>query len=228
MIYAAIAAGGTGSRMGSSIPKQFLNLDGVPLLIHTIKAFEGYVDWLYVGVLELYAAETEELLKKYGLDNFVSVVIGGNNRMETLHNIVCKIEADHSVGNDDIILTHDAVRPFINSRIVYENIEKCRFYGACGTFVPAVDTIAVSVDGEMICDVPKRSTMFNTQTPQTAKLLLLKKVLDENVHCFEEFTDVCGMLTILGYNVAIVQGEYTNIKITTPSDLIVARGIMGE
>ncbi len=228
MIYAAIAAGGVGSRMGADRPKQFLELAGVPVLIHTVKAFLGKVDRVYIGVVQDWADYTKNLLAEYKLNGFATVVNGGANRMETLYKIILEIEAESSVGDDDILLTHDAVRPFINDRILDENIEKCRVFGACGTYVPAVDTMAVSVDGEMLTSVPVRSTMFNTQTPQTARLSILKKLFEENTHRFEEFTDLCGMLRCLGVEVAIAKGEYTNIKITTPSDLITARGILGE
>ncbi len=228
MIYAGICAGGVGSRMGSDIPKQFLELSGVPVLIYTIKAFQERADHVYIGVPDKWLQYTENLIEKFHLNGFATVVQGGKNRMETLYNIILKIEAESSVGDDDILLTHDAVRPFINNRIIDENIEKCRVYGACGTYVPAVDTIAVSNDGVNLLSVPRRSTMFNTQTPQTAKLSLLKTLFEENKHKFEDFTDLCGMFNHLGINVAIVRGDYNNIKITTPADLITARGILGE
>lgn len=228
MIYAAIAAGGVGSRMGADMPKQFLELSGEPVIIHTVKAFRENVDRVYIGVVSDWVKYTEELLEKFGLEDFATVVNGGANRMETLYNIICKIESETPSGEEDILLTHDAVRPFINNRIINENIEKCRQFGACGTYVPAVDTIAVSEDGLLLSSVPKRSTMFNTQTPQTAKLKLLKSVFEENISRFEEFTDLCGMLNAIGVKVALAEGEYTNIKITTPSDLITARGILGE
>lgn len=228
MIYVAVAAGGVGSRMGADKPKQFLNVADIPVIIHTVKAFKGKADKVFIGIVEEWLSYTKKLLEQYSLADFVTVVPGGTNRMETLYNIICKIEAEHGLNEEDILLTHDAVRPFINDRIIEENIEKCKKYGACGTYVPAVDTIAVSKDGEMLSTVPQRSTMFNTQTPQTAKLFLLKKLFEQNKSRFEEFTDLCGMLNVLGVEVAMVRGEYTNIKITTPSDLITARGILGE
>lgn len=228
MIYAAIAAGGVGSRMGSDMPKQFLELCGKPVLIHTVEAFCDHADAVYIGVVADWMEYTGQLLKDYKLDTFAKVVLGGKNRMETLYNIINKIEAESSASEEDILLTHDAVRPFINNRILDENIEKSRLCGACGTYVPAVDTITVSENGKTVTNVPKRSTMFIAQTPQSANLKLLKKLFDENTHRFEEFTDLSGMLVQLGVEVAMAMGEYKNIKITTPSDLITARGILGE
>lgn len=228
MIYVAVAAGGVGSRMGADKPKQFLTVADIPVIIHTVKAFKGKADRVFIGVVEKWLSYTQELLEKYSLADFATVVPGGANRMETLYNIICKIEAEQGLNEEDILLTHDAVRPFINDRIIDENIEKCKKYGACGTYVSAVDTIAVSSNGEMLTSVPCRSTMFNTQTPQTAKLLLLKTLFEQNKSRFEEFTDLCGMLNVLGVDVAMARGEYTNIKITTPLDLITARGILGE
>jgi len=228
MIYAAVAAGGTGSRMGADKPKQFLEIGGVPIIIRTLKALSEKTDRIYVGVVESWVDYTTNLVSRFELSQCVTVMAGGNNRMETLYKIICKIEDENAVTEDDILLTHDAVRPFINNRILQENIEKCTVYNACGTYVPAVDTVAVSSDGVMLSGVPKRNTMFLTQTPQTGKLKLLKNLFENNIHRFEEFTDLCGMLNELGIPVAFVRGEYTNIKITTPSDMVVARGILGE
>lgn len=228
MIYGAVAAGGTGSRMGADIPKQFLEINSVPIIIRTIRKMVEKTDRVFVGVVSEWFDYTCDLVEKFKLSEKVTVVKGGSNRMETLYRIVLEIEAESLVSDEDILITHDAVRPFINNRILEEGIEKCRVFGASGTFVPAVDTIAVSMDGATLYNVPKRENMYITQTPQTVKLKLLKNVLEENVCRFEEFTDVCGMLNVLGFKVGFVHGEYTNIKITNPGDLVIARGILGE
>ncbi len=228
MIYAAIAAGGVGCRMGADLPKQFLDLCGEPIIVRTVKAFKEKADKVYIGVVSGWEEYTAELLKKHNLEDYAFVVTGGENRMETLYNIICKIEAESSVNEEDILLTHDAVRPFINNRIINENIEKCRKYGACGTFVPAVDTMAISDDGTLIKSVPSRETLYNCQTPQTAKLSLISSLLKKNKNCFSSFTDLCGMLSSFNIPVAMVTGEYSNIKITNPSDMKMSEVFVGE
>ena len=228
MIYAAIAAGGGGSRMNADKPKQFLELCGEPIIVRTVKAFKGKTDKVFVGVVPEWEEYTKQLLEKHNLDGYAFVVPGGANRMETLYNIICHIEAEGSVTDEDILLTHDAVRPFINNRIIDENITRCRKFGACGTFVPAVDTMAISENGEFLDSVPPRNTLYNTQTPQTVKFSILKQLLSENKHRFEEFTDLCGMLREFGIPVTMVRGEYTNIKITNPTDIKISQGILGE
>lgn len=228
MVFAAIAAGGTGTRMGAELPKQFLELAGKPILIRTAEAFAETVDAVYIGVSPTWHKYTEELLRQYNLPVTVRVVDGADNRMATILKITEEIEAERTVSDDDIILTHDAVRPFINNRIVLENIEKCRAFGACGTFVPCIDTMGISADGKLLHSVPSRSTMYNIQTPQTAKFSVLKKAFEDNMCRLEAFTDLCGMLNSSGFAVAMAKGEYTNIKITTPADMTVARGIIGE
>ena len=120
MIFAGIVAGGTGTRMGASMPKQFLDLCGKPILIHTIERFLGIdkIDKIYIGVHPDWTEYCFDLIKKYDLDlNKISIVVGGSDRNSTVFNIINEIIFENGSSDDDIILTHDAVRPFINSRI---------------------------------------------------------------------------------------------------------------
>lgn len=215
MIYSVICAGGTGTRMGGNIPKQFLLLDGEPILIKTVKKFIVSTDFVYIGMNPDWVEYTENLLREYNLLDKVKVVAGGSDRMATILNVVN--EAD--LLDDDIIITHDAVRPFVTKQIIKENIEMCKKYNCAATFVRAVDTIAVSVNGKTVSDVPKRENMYNVQTPQTVKYGILKESLLKHKDNFGAFTDLCGMLLSSGKKIYMVQGDYSNIKITVPADI---------
>lgn len=226
MVYAAVLAGGSGLRMGGDMPKQFLYVADRPIIVRSIDAFlqSGSVDKVFVAVSEDYVGFTKELIAEYIGETDVSVVVGGKNRNETLLNVLHSIE---NVNDDDVILTHDAVRPFIDKRIVDENIAAAREYGACNTVVPAVDTILRSTDGKFIESVPVRSEIFHAQTPQSfdvKKLLsLYEKLSDEET---EKFTDACSVFLSAGERVFLVKGDRNNIKLTYPEDMERAENII--
>ena len=228
MVYAAVLAGGSGLRMGGSLPKQFLSVGDIPIIIRSIQVFldSGSVDRIFVAVSEDYFDYTSELIEKYIGKKNISVVIGGKNRNATLLNVIREIEKD-GLNSDDIILTHDAVRPFIDKRIIDENIKAAREHGACNTVVPAVDTILRSPDGKFIESVPVRSEIFHAQTPQSfnaRKLLsLYEKLNDEEM---ENFTDSCSVFLSAGEKVFLVAGDRNNIKLTYPEDMERAENII--
>jgi len=232
MIFGAILAGGTGTRMGNyALPKQFLDLGGRPVIIHTIEKFLtcASLDAIYVGVHRDWIVYLQDLLKKYlpGMADTITVVCGGEDRNTTLFNVIDKIEADHGVSEDHIIVTHDAVRPFVTLRMIEENIAAAKEYGAVDTVIPAVDTIVCSQDGDFIASVPDRRQMYQGQTPQSFKIGLLKELyysLSEEEKAV--MTDACKICVVRDRKVKLVQGSDTNIKITTPGDLKIAQAMV--
>lgn len=226
MVYAAVLAGGSGLRMGGNMPKQFLSVGDKPIIIRSIEAFldSGSVDKVFVAVSSDFLDYTKELIAEYIGENDISVVAGGKNRNETLLNVLRSIE---EINDDDVILTHDAVRPFIDKRIIDENISAAREYGACNTVVPAVDTILRSSDGKFIESVPVRSEIFHAQTPQSfsvKKLLSLYENLSEDE--METFTDSCSVFLAAEERVFLVTGDRNNIKLTYPEDMERAENII--
>lgn len=226
MVYAAVLAGGSGLRMGGNMPKQFLSVGDKPIIIRSIEAFleSGSVDKVFVAVSSDFLDYTKELIAEYIGENDISVVVGGKNRNETLLNVLRSIG---EINDDDVILTHDAVRPFIDKMIIDENISAAREYGACNTVVPAVDTILRSSDGKFIESVPVRSEIFHAQTPQSfsvKKLLLLYENLSEDE--METFTDSCSVFLAAGERVFLVTGDRNNIKLTYPEDMERAENII--
>ena len=235
MIFGAILAGGTGSRMGlTNMPKQFLELGDKPIIIHTLQKFllNLKFDVIYLGVHENWTGYMEDLIEKYIVDeenkNRIKIISGGADRNSTIMNIVEDIEKNYILTNEDIIVTHDAVRPFITSRILEENIEISLKYGACDTVIPAIDTIVVSENNKIIKEIPNRQYMYQGQTPQSFKILELKKLYNELSK--EEkgiLTDACKIFVIKGKEVHLVRGEISNLKITTQEDYKIAQAMIG-
>lgn len=227
MVFAVVLAGGMGSRMGNSdTPKQFLKLGKSPIIIHTVEKF--YVNSKFEKVIVLcpkqWVSHTENIIKKSIKDEKIVVLEGGNTRNDTLYNALNYIEQNHGIDDETIIVTHDAVRPFVTHRIIEENIEAAQKYGACDTVIPATDTIVESKDGKTISSIPNRAELFQGQTPQSFKANKLKKLYESLTQDEKDkLTDACKIFSIKGEPVHLVQGEVFNIKITYPFDLRVAQ-----
>lgn len=233
MIYAEVLAGGKGTRMGNTeLPKQFLMLGKKPIVIHTLEQFlmNGRIEKVLVCCPETWISYTKDIIRKYlGNNDRIVIVKGGATRNETILNGCRHIEENFGLNDDDIILTHDAVRPFLNQRIINENIDMTFKYGAVDTVVEAFDTIVHSVDGKIITEIPVRDEMYQGQTPQSFNIKLLMKLFDSLTEEEKQIlTDACKALVLKGTNVYLVKGEVYNIKITTQYDLKVANGLIGE
>ena len=233
MIFAAILAGGIGSRMGGTdTPKQFLDLGGKPVIIHTIEKFaiNSKIDKIIVLTPPSFINHTTHLINEYIGDNENIIVIeGGQTRNDTLINSVNYIDENFGIDDDSIIVTHDSVRPFVTHRIIEDNIEAAKRYGACDTVVPATDTIVESINGRTIESIPVRDYYYQGQTPQSFNI---KKLFNLVSSLTEEesniLTDACKIFTLKDEDVYLVEGEVTNIKITYPYDLKLANTILED
>ena len=219
MVFGVLLAGGVGSRMGNiEKPKQYLNIADRPIIIHTIEKFFVNETFEKIIVLcpEQWISHTKNLVKKYiGQTPRIAVIAGGETRNETIMNAIRHIEGEYEVDDETIIVTHDSVRPFVTHRIIEENIEYARKYGACDTAVPSTDTIVESEDGNIISVVPDRSKMYQGQTPQTFRLKKLKELYESlSAEEKESLTDAAKIFVIKGEKVYLVEGEVSNIKIT--------------
>lgn len=226
MIFAGIVAGGTGTRMGADIPKQFLKIGEKPIIVHTISRFleNKNIEKLYMGVHPDWIEYTNKILSEYNLDNSrISIIKGGTDRNSTVFNIIDLIVNEYNINDSDIILTHDGVRPFVTQKVINNNIDAALKYGACGTYIPAVDTIIRSQDGNIVSEVPPRPEMFQAQTPQSFNILKLKNTYKSLTEVEKEkLTDTCSVFTIKGLPIHIVEGDVLNMKITTAHDLKIA------
>lgn len=233
MIFAAILAGGIGSRMGGTdTPKQFLTLGEKPVIIHTIEKFviNSKFDKILVLSPQNFINHTNNLISEYfGENDDIIVLEGGESRNDTLINSINYIKDNFEIDDDSIIVTHDSVRPFVTHRIIEDNIEAAKKFGACDTVVPATDTIVESINGKIINDIPIRDNYYQGQTPQSFKI----NKLSELINSLSEdetniLTDACKIFVLKGEDVHLVDGEITNIKITYPYDLKLANTILKE
>lgn len=228
-----IMAGGIGSRMNSpELPKQYLKIDDEPIIVKTIRNFEDFgsftagvvccpIDWIEY---------TKAMLLEYGISSdSISVISGGKNRNCSVKNGCRFLSENYNITENDVILTHDAVRPFINSRIIKENVSAVNEFGAANTVMPVYDSIIRSTDSEYLNECVKRDDIYRVQTPQSFRLKELEFVInsltDEEL---ASYTDVASIFHNKGYNVRLVKGSDNNIKITTPFDLAVAQAIIAN
>ncbi|MDD6488523.1 MAG: IspD/TarI family cytidylyltransferase [Clostridia bacterium] len=230
MIAAGIVAGGTGSRMGNTdMPKQFMDLCGKPVIIHTIQKFldNSMIDIVVIGINPEWHDYMDGLAEKYFHRNDKIIITdGGADRNGTIINIISELEK-HGAKDDCILVTHDAVRPFVTGRMIDDSINKMENYDICTVAIPATDTIVCSDNGITIDNFPLRKTMFQEQTPQTFRTGTFKKVYSAlNDKQRKDITDACKLFYISGYKVKLIQGDVSNIKLTYPDDLIMAKFLM--
>ena len=232
MNFGVILAGGIGLRMGNmEKPKQYIELGDKPIIIHTIEKFFVFPDFEKVIVLcpQQWISHTQNMVRKFlPQTDRIIVISGGETRNETIMNAVSYIEANYELDEDTIIVTHDAVRPFVTHRIIQENIDAAKKYGACDTVIPATDTIVESKDGMVISQIPNRTIMYQGQTPQTFKAKMLRDYYESLTKEEKDIlTDAAKICIMKGHEVKIVKGEVFNIKITYPYDLDIARALLG-
>ena len=231
-IYAAVLAGGTGSRMGDTErPKQFMLVDGRPVLMYSVMTFaeEDVFDAVLVLCPQEWMEHAENLIKTYLPDVGERVVVlpGGETRNETIMRAIDYIDARGRLDEDTILLTHDAARPFVNSRIIRDNIDAVRETGACDTVIPATDTIVTSEDGKTISGIPERRRMYASQTPQTFRAMKLRSLYESLTEEERDtLTDACRIYVMKGEPVSIAEGGTDNIKITYRQDLAVAEALL--
>lgn len=228
----AILAGGTGQRMNvGTLPKQFLCIDGVPIIIRTIqKCLEvKQFDIMYIAIHPNYKGLLEELLTQYNIASLkIKIIHGGKERLNTIENVINDIYQNYMVSDNDIIVIHDAVRPFVSKDLLLRCIESTKKYGATVPAVSAIDTMYVA-QKEIITSMPDRNTLYSGQTPDNFKIPLLKCALDSLTN--EERTLITGTAQICmmkGIEVHVIEGDYKNIKITTPTDLMIAEKFYEE
>jgi 2-C-methyl-D-erythritol 4-phosphate cytidylyltransferase len=213
-----------GKRMGASINKQYLLLDGKPILAHTLEFFQraDFIDEIYPVV------PSDEIdfcrinvVEKYGIDKVKQIVAGGAERQNSVLNALRAID----FADDDVVLIHDGVRPFVPDHAVARSIEIALEFDGAVTAVPVKDTVKVVKDA-MIVETPSREALWLAQTPQTFRYALIRAA--HELADSEEFigTDDASLMERMGRTVHVVIGDYRNIKITTPEDLILAEAFL--
>ncbi len=226
---AIILAGGSGDRMGNlKTPKQFLKINDKPIIIHTITRFllvkeidkiiiSCRISWIKFLTIEINKAFDKNVIHKIFICN------GGTTRNNSTINAVKYIKKEFSL-EDAVLITHDAVRPFVSFATIIANIKAYKPGICIDTVIPATDTIVESNDGDYVKNIPIRKIMFLGMTPQTFSMATfedLYKKINNDV-----FSDVCGIFDYFKYPIKLVYANKSNIKITTPYDLRLARAIV--
>lgn len=213
MVTVVIAAAGSGTRMNHKEKKQFIELLGEPILLRTMKKFNiDVVDEFVLVINEDDQEKIKLLLESSKIDKPVKVAFGGTRRQDSIYNGL-------KVASGDIVMIHDAARPFVTADIIVSNVESVRSGIGIITAVPSKDTIKV-VKEKRVVKTLDRSELFQVQTPQTFFTDELIKAYD---HAYEhdlEVTDDAAIFEAYDQSVSVVMGSYENIKITTPNDLL--------
>lgn len=224
MNIAVIFAGGIGSRMTSAtLPKQFLEIHGTPLIVHTIQHFQDHpeIDRIAVSILPEWRDRFARLVARYELTKVNWIVDGGATGQESRHRALRTVAND--VAGDAVVLLHDGVRPLINAEVITGNIRTVRERGPAITSMKFNETIISSADG-IVDEVIPRDLLYVAQAPQSAMLQTALEVYDRAVADGEhDSIDTCSLLRRYGHTLHRVDGPRSNIKITTAEDFYVAR-----
>ncbi len=224
---AIILAGGSGSRFGADMPKQFLKVAGKMIIEHTIEAFERHplIDEIALVSRKDFIEEMEQLAPKNGYTKLRKVLCGGKERY---HSSLAAIEA--YTDNDDCLLIHDGVRPLISERVITDCIKALESFDAVDVAVPTTDTIIELSEDGSISRIPQRRLLRNVQTPQCFRRGTIAKAFELALKDPAFFpTDDCSLVHkyLPETPIRVVEGESTNIKITYPEDLALAERMLG-
>ncbi|MCM1220052.1 MAG: 2-C-methyl-D-erythritol 4-phosphate cytidylyltransferase [Lachnospiraceae bacterium] len=227
---ALLIAGGSGNRMGQDIPKQFMHVDGCPIIVHTMLCFQRHPDINAIAVVCLRGWETvlQSYANQFGIDKLKWIFPGGGSGMESIHNGIYGLR-DNGCADEDLVLIHDSVRPLLSQDIISSNIAICKAYGYAITGIQCREAILESSDGFSTKTSIPRDTLIRTQTPQTFRLkniigaheLAKRKGIADSVAS-------CTLIAELKEDIEmhIVPGSEKNIKVTTVEDLEILKALM--
>lgn len=229
MNIAIIFAGGSGVRMGAGVPKQFLEINGKPIIIHTLQLFQYHkeIDKIYISVLADYISYMKELVEEYRLKKVADVIPGGETAQDSIYNALKRAQSENP--EDSIVLLHDGVRPFVSYDVIADNIRSVREKGSAITCTACYETVLLSRDGEKVDSVPYRKETFCAQAPQSFYLKDIIAAHDKiraREERYENMVDACTIFKSLGQEVHMVPGNRGNIKVTTPEDVYMYRALL--
>lgn len=225
---AIIFAGGSGKRMNTvSRPKQFLELNGKPVMIYTLELFDNHprIDGIVVVCIEAWIPFLQKQLKKFEINKVVEIVPGGETGQDSIFNGLSAASCHYDVSNTNVLI-HDGVRPLITEQTITDCINTCTEKGNCITCIPATETFIVKQeDGSL--NIPARDNSLIARAPQCFVLVDIldahHKAQEEGIH---NFIDSCTMMSHYGYKMNTIIGPMENIKITTPTDFFIFRAMV--
>ena len=215
--------------MGSAVPKQYLEIEGAPILIHTLRLFEEHpeIDRIYIAVHPDYIGHVKELTQRFHITKTSDVVAGGDIAQESIYRALTRAAEDCS--DDSIVLLHDGVRPFITPDVITRNIEGVRRYGNAITSIPCYETILLSDDSLRVDGVPLRRETYTGQAPQSFRLgdiMDAHERIRRRPEGYADMVDACTILKTLGIPAHMVEGNRGNIKVTTPVDVYLLKALL--
>ena len=216
MTSVIIPAAGAGERMGAAVSKQFLLLQGKPIIIHTLERFQmcGAVNEIIVAVQASSRQHVESLIGEFRLSKMTKIVEGGRRRQDSVSNALSQLHPQ-----SEIVIVHDAVRPFITQKMILDSIDKAMAYSAAVVAVRVKDTIKIGTDTGRFERTLDRSVLWSAQTPQTFRKQVLIDAYERAGREKIDATDDASLVELMNISPAIVEGSFDNIKITTPEDL---------
>jgi len=216
-VLAIIPAAGSGTRIGGEIKKQFLPLKGKPIIVHTLQQFEHCpeIDEVTMAIPESALSDMEAVVVRYRLHKVSKIIIGGNKRQDSVGNVLERL----TLKDTDVVLVHDAVRPFIETKRITHLVRVCKEHDTAVLAVQPKDTIRRSTGGGFFDKTLDRTSLWLVQTPQAFRAKILVKAFEKAKKDKFYSTDEAALVERLGVKVRIVEGNYDNIKITTPEDL---------
>ena len=224
-ITAIVLAAGQGKRMHSKIQKQFLEIQGYPVLYYSLRCFQEsplIQDIILVTGEDALSYCKEEIVKKYGFTKVSNVIAGGKERYDSVYAGLCACK------DCRYVLIHDGARPFITEEIIERGLEKVKETGACVVGMPSKDTIKLSDAEGYVKETPDRKCVWTIQTPQIFSYALIREAHDSiRTKDMSKITDDAMVIEQeTGVKVALAEGSYQNIKITTPEDLYIAEAFL--
>lgn len=234
MVIAGLVAGGSGTRMKQAMPKQFMELAGEPVLLRTLRVFLSAeeIDAVLIAVPKEWTKYTKELLATLPEDvrgtKRTEVCQGGTSRNDTVRILSEEAVLRFGATDEDILLTHDAVRPMVSLSMISDTVSAMEGANAVTTAIPSGDTVVLSADGKRVSQVPKRETVYRIQTPQLIRFGLLRELLASVPADDASVTDLCSLCERKGIKPVLVPGSFENIKITVPTDLAFCEAVLRE
>ena len=230
-ISAVVLAAGKGTRMHSDVPKQYMLLDGRPVIYYALQTFqESFVDEI---ILVTEAGEEEycrrQIVEKYGFTRVKAITAGGKERYDSVRNGIACVSAESRY-----LFIHDGARPFVSARILQDALENVRLYGACVAAMPVKDTIRIADEKGFSVSTPRRDRVWLMQTPQVFETPLIREAYDRLRRETDRLSgqgvqitdDAMVVETFMNHPVKLFAASYENMKITTPEDLITAEGFL--
>ena len=230
MNIAIVFAGGSGVRMGAGVPKQFLEIQGKPVLVHTLQMFEMHhkIDKIYLAVLEDYIPYVWALAAEFRISKLAKIVSGGNSALDSIYKALKCAEAENP--GDSVVLIHDGVRPYVAYDVISANIKSVKEHGSAITSTPCYETVLLSEDeGSTVSSLPARKECYTAQAPQSFYLkdiVEAHEITRANNPDYTNIVDSCTLMKSVGKPTYLVEGNRGNIKVTTPVDVYFFRALL--